>query len=135
MAMQAAINSQLGKALMGQSLYAALWSFATGTVFLLILGLSKGQLGQALAQIPHQPWWQLIGGLLGSGLVLTSIVLAPKIGVANMLFFMILGQIIFGLVIDGFGLFHMPVRPINWSKVLGVALMIVGLVIFVFSKR
>lgn len=135
MAMQAAVNSQLGKALFAQPLYAAFWSFASGTVLLFFLALAKGQLFQALEQIPAQPWWQLIGGLLGAGLVFSSVFLAPKLGVANMLFFMILGQLVFGLIIDSFGLFHMPVRAINWQKIVGVGLMLSGLLIFFFAKK
>ncbi|GAA5090182.1 DMT family transporter [Paenalcaligenes hermetiae] len=135
MAMQAAVNSQLGKALFAQPLYAAFWSFASGTVLLFFLALAKGQLFQALGQIPAQPWWQLIGGLLGAGLVFSSVFLAPKLGVANMLFFMILGQLVFGLIIDSFGLFHMPVRVINWQKIVGVGLILSGLLIFFFAKK
>lgn len=137
MAIQAAINSQLGKVLFAQPIYAAFWSFMTGMIllFCMSLALGKGQIFQALAQIPQQPWWYLIGGLIGAGLVFTSIYLAPKLGVANMLFFMVLGQIFCGLVIDHFGLFHMPVREISWVKIVGVILMVVGLTVFVFGKK
>ena len=137
MAMQAAINSQLGKVLFAQPIYAAFWSFMTGMIllFCMSLALGKGQFFQALAQIPQQPWWYLIGGLIGAGLVFTSIYLAPKLGVANMLFFMVLGQIFCGLVIDHFGLLHMPVREISWVKIVGVILMVAGLTVFVFGKK
>ncbi|WP_300646868.1 DMT family transporter, partial [Paenalcaligenes sp.] len=69
------------------------------------------------------------------GLVFSSVFLAPKLGVANMLFFMILGQLVFGLIIDSFGLFHMPVRVINWQKIVGVGLILSGLLIFFFAKK
>ena len=137
MAVQAAVNSQLGKALLNQPLHAALWSFATGTVFLLLLSLwvAKSSWWQAFALIPAQPWWQLIGGVLGSALVFSSIFLAPKLGVANMLFFIILGQMTCALIIDQFGLFHMPVREITWNKVVGLVVMLSGLFIFFFTKK
>nr|WP_216819579.1 DMT family transporter [Paenalcaligenes hominis] len=77
----------------------------------------------------------LNGGVIGAGLVFTSIFLAPKLGVANMLFFMVLGQIICGLLIDHFGLLHMPVREISWNKIVGLFIMIAGLSVFVFGKR
>lgn len=135
MAMQAAINSQLGKSLLNQPLNAALWSFASGTVLLLVLTLVKGNWWAAMSQIPTQPWWQLIGGLLGAGMVYSSIFLAPRLGVANMLFFIIVGQITFGLVIDQFGLFNMPVREISLTKVIGLLIMISGVFIFFSAKK
>ncbi len=137
MATQAAINSQLGRVLFGQPIFAAFWSFLTGMLVLFCLSwaLGKGQFFQAMGQIPQQPWWYLIGGVIGSALVFSSVFLAPKLGVANMLFFMVLGQIVCGLAIDHFGLFHMPVRELNWSKVGGVVLMIVGLTVFAFGDR
>lgn len=135
MAMQAAINSQLGKSLLNQPLNAALWSFASGTTLLLVLTLVKGNWWAAMSQIPSQPWWQLIGGILGVGMVYSSIFLAPRLGVANMLFFIIVGQIAFGLVIDQFGLFNMPVREISLTKVVGLLIMISGVFIFFSAKK
>lgn len=137
MAMQAAINSQLGKALFGQPIFAALWSFTSGTCLLLALSfwLAKGNWWQTVSLIPAQPWWMLVGGALGSGLVFSSIFLAPKLGIANMLFFMILGQIIFGVIIDQFGLFHMPIREISLNKIVGLTVMLIGLFIFFFAKK
>lgn len=137
MAVQAAINSQLGKVLFAQPIYAAFWSFLTGMLVLFCLSWSvgKGQFFQAMTQVPQQPWWYLIGGFIGAGLVFSSIYLAPKLGVANMLFFMVLGQIICGVVIDSLGWFHMPVREISWVKISGVVLMIVGLAVFAFGDR
>lgn len=137
MAMQAAINSQLGKALYGQPIFAALWSFASGTCVLIALSIwfAKGNWLQTISAIPAQPWWLLIGGLLGSGLVFSSIFLAPKLGVANMLFFMIIGQMLFGLVIDQFGLFNMPIREITLNKVIGIVIMLTGLFVFFFAKK
>lgn len=137
MAIQAAINSQLGKALFAQPIYAAFWSFLTGMLllFCMSLVLGRGQFFQALAQTPQQPWWYLIGGFIGAGLVFSSVYLAPKLGVSYMLFVMVLGQIICGLVIDHFGLFHMPIREVNWSKLLGVGIMLLGLTVFVFGKK
>ena len=136
-ATQAAINSQHGKASWAQPIYAAFWSFVTGTLLLLCMSaiMGRGQFVQALGQIPQQPWWYLTGGVIGAGLVFTSIFLAPKLGVANMLFFMVLGQIICGLLIDHFGLLHMPVREISWNKIVGLLIMIAGLSVFVFGKR
>ncbi len=135
LASQAAINSHLGKSLLNQPIYAALVSFAVGTMALFFLALSRGSLGQAMSQIPNQPWWSLSGGLIGSFLVFSSILLAPKLGMANMLLLIILGQLFMGLMIDHFGLIYMPVNPVTVSKIIGIAVVIMGIVIFFFGER
>ncbi len=135
LATQAAINAQLGKALFNQPIYAALISFAVGTIFLLCLAISKGHFWQTMAQIPNQPWWRLTGGLIGAGLVFSSILLAPKLGMANMLFFLILGQLLMGMIIDHFGLIGMPIHTVTWSKIIGIGIIASGMGIFFFADK
>ena len=134
LATQAAINSQLGQSLNQQPLLAALVSFLVGTVFLIIVVGVKGQLG-TIALMPEQPWWKWVGGLMGAFMVCASIILAPKLGVANMLLFIIIGQLLAGLLIDHFGLMNMPVKPVDASKLIGIGLMVLGLVVFMFGSR
>ena len=45
--------------------------------------------------------------------VLSATVLAGKIGVANFILMAVKGQIMSSMVIDHFGLFGVPIRPIN----------------------
>lgn len=134
LATQAAINSQLGHSLNQQPMMAALVSFIVGTVFLFIVVAARGQLG-ALALMPEQPWWKWVGGLMGSFMVCASIILAPKLGVANMLLFIIIGQLLAGMLIDHFGLIHMPVKPVDVSKLIGIGLMVLGLAVFMFGRK
>ncbi len=137
LATQAAINSQLGKSLFNQPIYAALVSFFVGTIFLLLLcfALSKGNFVQTISQIPQQPWWKLTGGFIGSFLVFSSILLAPKLGMANMLFLIILGQLLMGMLIDHFGLIGMSTNPITLSKIIGIGIVTLGMSIFFFADK
>ena len=134
LAIQAAINSQLGVALNQQPLTAALVSFLMGSLALFGMVLAQGNLG-SLALMPEQPWWRWVGGLMGAFMVCATIVLAPKLGVANMLLFIILGQLLSGMVIDHFGLLGMPVKPVDVSKLMGIGLMVLGLAVFMFGSR
>ena len=68
------------------------------------------------------------GGLIVAFYVLSATVLANKIGVANFIVMAVSGQIIFSLMIDHFGLFGAPVRPVNLLQVGGATLLLVGLV-------
>lgn len=133
MAVQTAINSRLAHGLGDAPLAATLVSFAVGTVAVLLLAWVKTDLGGHLSALPQQPWWKLSGGLLGALLVLTSIVVAPKIGIGNMLFFLIIGQLAAAALIDHFGLIQMPVRAVTPAKLTGLGLMAAGLTVFMFG--
>ncbi|MBN6710885.1 DMT family transporter [Haemophilus haemoglobinophilus] len=135
LATQAAINSQLAQSIAGQPAIAALISFATGTLVLLFICWWKMDLFSALQQVPKQPLWKLIGGPLGALVVFTTIFLAPKIGVTNMLFFIIVGQLLTALIIDHFGLIGMVQRPVNLWQIIGFIVIGIGLLLFFFGKK
>lgn len=134
-ATQAAINSQLNKSLAQQPLMAAFISFLVGTLFLFILVLIKGQLSHSLTLLGQIPAWKFTGGFLGVILVVSTTVLAPKLGLANMLFFIILGQLLSAMLIDHFGLFSMPQQPVITSKIIGLIIILIGIFIFLFGNK
>uniref|UniRef100_UPI00300E6FFC DMT family transporter n=1 Tax=Avibacterium paragallinarum TaxID=728 RepID=UPI00300E6FFC len=53
----------------------------------------------------------------------------------NMLFFIIVGQLIAAAIIDHFGLIGMTTRPIQIWQLIGFVFMGLGLVLFFFGKR
>lgn len=134
-AIQSAINSQLAGSLSNQPVIAAFLSFAVGTIVLLIICLMKADFFTTLQHFPRQSWWKLIGGVLGAIAVIATIFLAPQIGITNMLFFIIIGQLIGALVIDHFGLIGMAKRPMELWQILGFLTVIFGLSIFFFGKK
>lgn len=134
-AIQAAINARLATGLGAQPLVAAFVSFLVGTVFLAILVVWQGNMSLAIQGVPHQPWWRWVGGLIGAAFVFATVLLAPKIGLVNMVFLIILGQLCASLAIDAFGLFEMPVRAIAWQKYIGLAVMFCGLLLFMFGDK
>ncbi|UOO92793.1 DMT family transporter [Vitreoscilla stercoraria] len=131
---QAAVNSQLAKSLLQQPLLAAFISFLIGTLLLFSIVLFKGQL-PTLQLLPQQAWWKWTGGLMGAFLVCSSIIVAPKVGVANMLLFIIMGQLCAGLLIDHYGWLNMPLKPIDLSKIMGMGIIILGLLVFFFGHK
>ena len=66
LATQSAINTQLAKAMSGEAVIATFISFAVGTIFLFFIALAKTDLWGNLSSILSQPWWKLIGGVLGA---------------------------------------------------------------------
>ena len=135
LATQSAINTQLAKAMSGEAVIATFISFAVGTIVLFFIAWVKTDLWGNLSAIPSQPWWKLIGGVLGAIVVFTTVVLAPKLGITAMLFFIIVGQLITAATIDHFGLIGMPIREVNITKFIGLIIVAFGLVFYFFGDK
>ncbi len=122
---QAALNSELGRAV-GSSVYGALLSFVVGIaglfVYLLFSRVEWSNWRQAL----NLPWYYWLGGLLGGLYVTGIIVLAPRLGTALTFGLTIAGQLTLGLVMDHFGWLNLPIHPATWPRIIGVALIVIG---------
>lgn len=116
---QSPINAALSKRV--GVLESAVVSFAVGlTVLTVIMTLfGKGNLREAV----HVPGWQWLGGLLGAIYVTSIIVGVPQIGVTTVMVAALAGQLATGLLIDHYGWFGVPARPVDWQRIAGVALM------------
>ena len=135
LATQSAINTQLAKAMSGEAVIATFISFAVGTIVLFFIAWVKTDLWGNLSTVPSQPWWKLIGGILGAVVVFTTVLLAPKLGITAMLFFIIVGQLITATTIDHFGLIGMPTREVNITKFIGLIIVAFGLVFYFFGDK
>ena len=135
LATQSAINTQLAKAMSGEAVIATFISFAVGTIVLFFIAWVKTDLWGNLSTVPSQPWWKLIGGILGAVVVFTTVLLAPKLGITAMLFFIIIGQLITAATIDHFGLIGMPIREVNITKFIGLIIVAFGLVFYFFGDK
>ena len=135
LATQTAINTQLATAMSGEAVIATFISFAVGTIVLFFIAWVKTDLWGNLSAIPSQPWWKLIGGVLGAIVVFTTVLLAPKLGITAMLFFIIVGQLITATTIDHFGLIGMPIREVNITKFIGLIIVAFGLVFYFFGDK
>jgi bacterial/archaeal transporter family-2 protein len=133
--LQTTLNGQLAKGVGGDSVAAALFSFTAGAVCLGIYSIIRGGIASSLIAIPAQPWWSLLGGLIGSCALLCYVVLAPRIGISALLGLAIAGQTLSSLAIDHFGLMGATVRPVSFIKLAGTLVMLVGLVIALFGDR
>lgn len=127
--MQAPINSRLGKTV--GSLQAASFSFLVGTaVLLLIAAFVRGGLG-SLGQIGRVPWWALVGGLLGAVYVTVALIAVRTLGVSGLTAVVITGQLAISVAIDRFGLFGIARQHIDASRIVGLVLLVVGVVLVV----
>ncbi|PID65671.1 MAG: hypothetical protein CR977_00665 [Gammaproteobacteria bacterium] len=130
--LQAGVNSALSGGI-GSSVWAAVISFAVGTLLLLIYALLSQPL-LPLKKLPGLPPYLFIGGVLGAIYVLSVIVLFAKIGAMNIVIFTVMGQMLFALIIDHYGWFGAHFSPVNWQKIAALAVMLVAVVWFQKSR-
>ena len=125
---QAGLNVQLGKSV-HQPIFAAFASFLIGTIglliYLVILKFDFSSIAQTKTVSPVV--W--IAGLLGAFYVAAVIILAPKLGTALTFSLVVAGQMAVSLVLDHYGLLGLPVKQINWQRLVGVAFLVTGVLL------
>ncbi|WP_373974798.1 DMT family transporter [Chitinibacter sp. SCUT-21] len=133
--LQAAVNNQLKSIIGGSTLLAALVSFAVGMLTLILMSLASGQKINALLALPKAEPWMLLGGVMGAMFVFGTTLIAPKLGAASMMALIIGGQVIASLLFDKFGWLGLPLRDISWPRLLGAALIIIGVLLVNFGDQ
>jgi transporter family-2 protein len=118
----AALNARLGGQI-GSPWAAGFLLFVLGAA---ICGVAMLWLG-----LPQHGWFGApaicyLGGALVAFYVLSVTWSAPRIGVANAIFFVLVGQIVAAGLIDQFGLFGALKSPMTPQRLIGVALMLAG---------
>lgn len=126
-ALQAPTNALLARSL-SSPVNAAFMSFAGGTLVLLIavmvLRVKPDYVATAAA-----PWYAWMGGLYGAVFVVAAAYATPRIGVASAMTLFVTGQLLISLCIDHFGGFGVAARPVNLTRIAGLALVIGGVVL------
>lgn len=123
----AALNAQLG-ARIGSPIAAAVILFVVafcGALFMLFVTSSTPH----VLQTSEQPKHLFLAGLLVAFYVISITWVAPKFGVGNAVFFVLLGQLISAAIIDHFGLMGALQKPISPSRALGIGIMAVGVLL------
>ncbi len=126
--LQAGLNVLIGKAA-HQPIFAAFISFVIGSIGLLVYLLIARFDFSSVLKLEGVPPYAWISGLLGAFYVAMVIVLAPKLGTALTFSLVVAGQMLVSVVLDHYGLMHLPVKPINLYRVLGIALLIGGVLL------
>jgi transporter family-2 protein len=127
---QAPVNSRLARSL-GNGLPAATISFIVGTLaLLLVTGVAKNGFG-SFGDLGRAPWWAFVGGLLGAAYVTVAILTVRTLGVSALTAAVIGGQLTISVVIDRFGLLGIPRQAIGMERIVGLALLVVGVALVV----
>lgn len=123
----AALNAALGQRIASPVLAACiLFLVALLITTLLALLIAGRQVAPAVQSLGSVPVHLFGGGVFVAFYVLSVTFLAPRIGVGNAIFFVLLGQLCGASVIDHFGLFGARIAPFDLRRAAGIALMLAG---------
>lgn len=122
---QAGINARLSLWARSPVLAAGI-SFLVGTLALAGYLLASRFPLPPLRSAAEQPWWLWSGGVLGAFFVAVTIYLAPRLGAANMLAWVLTGQMTAAMFLDHFGLLGYPLHPFSAGRAAGVLLLVAG---------
>jgi transporter family-2 protein len=128
LAVQVGLNAVM-RSHAGTALSAALINFVIGSLALAaVLFASRVPLPSG-AQLAGAPWWAWLAGLGGAAYVASSAVVGPLIGGAAFLACVVAGQMAGSLLLDHYGWLGFPERPISTARVVGAALVVLGVVL------
>jgi len=121
---QVALMSRLGERI-GVVEALAFSTALTAAIAFVVLLLARQSVA-GFERAVHQPWWMLLGGVMGLIIVFSITYAGPRIGVAATVGILIAGQLTMGAAIDRWGLFGSERIALHWPRLLGIALLAIG---------
>lgn len=77
-----------------------------------------------------QPKYMLLGGVIGAFITLTVIMSMAQLGPAKSVLLIVIAQLLVAYLISLFGWFGVEKEPFLWRKFIGIAISIVGFILF-----
>ena len=77
-----------------------------------------------------EPKYVLLGGVIGAGITLTVIKSMEQLGPAKAALLIVIAQLIVAYVIELMGLFGVDKEPLEWRKIIGMGIALIGVAIF-----
>lgn len=128
-AVQVGMNSQLRQSL-GHGLFGAVTNFTIGTAILWGIVLLARLPMPTVAQVAVVPWWAWLGGACGAFIVTTITITGHELGALAIATLTVSGSLLMSIVLDHFGWFGFPVKPLTLSKLVGCVLLVVSFFLF-----
>lgn len=134
--LQTSINTRLGNYTKSPIL-ASFYSFLVGTIVLLFINLvmNPQKLSPSFFINQDISISSFSGGLFGVIFLTGNLLLLPRIGAALTVVMTVSGQILMGLVIDHFGFFGADIHQLNIIRIVGVAIMLIGILLMNYKKK
>ena len=112
----------------GGPLQAGATAFAIGFAVLIGLCLVSGSGAPAASGLLRMPLWVWLAGTIGAAVIVVTVLVVPRLGVAPFVAAVIFGQLTGALIIDHIGGFGLDVRRVGPRELIGVALLFAGAV-------
>jgi transporter family-2 protein len=109
--------------------------FAVGLVSSLLVAATATARIPELTTLARIPFAQFAGGIIVAFYVLSITFLAPRFGVGNAILFAVTAQLLSSAAIDHYGLAGASLRPLTATRLLGLAIVIIGLVLTQIADR
>lgn len=104
-------------------------------IFLVFLFSKKEQATRTGSGASRIKIWSYLGGIPGAlAVVLAAITINSPLGLAGTFALILVGQIIFGIICDLFGLLGSPKKPFIWKDALAIFFVLCGSGILLFFK-
>ncbi|CAM3138717.1 DMT family transporter [Paracoccus nototheniae] len=125
---QGGANAALGRAL-GHPLWATLASLAISAICVIPVLVAIRAPLPLISSLTAQPKWVWIGGVAGVVYITAAILLMPRLGAAGFMTAVIAGQVVASLIIDSVGAVGLAARPVDITRLTGVAMVMLGAVV------
>jgi len=125
---QAGLNGKMGRAI-ESPVYAALISFAVGTLVLFGYALATRLDFTSIRQATDTHWSVWSAGFLGAFYVTAANIITPRLGAALTFGLVVAGQLVMAVIMDHFGLLGVSVQPLSWQRLGGIALITAGVIV------
>lgn len=124
-AVNALLRADIGAPFMVGTISFVVATMSMAAVFGLVL-LVSGVAVPRLGDLATMPAWGWLGGFAGATYVMTMFTAIPAIGTAAAVGLTIAGQQVASVLVDRYGWFQLPRRPVLKLRLAGVVLLLVG---------
>ncbi|HET6468493.1 MAG TPA: DMT family transporter [Geminicoccaceae bacterium] len=128
LSVQPLINARMAAAA-GHPIFGAMISVMVSTLTLALAALLLRLPLPSVRALAELPPWTWLGGVIGATVVLSALMVAPRVGVATAMALFIAGQLAAALAMDHFGLLGLDPRPLGPMRVLGAACLLAGVLL------
>jgi transporter family-2 protein len=126
--LQQVVNARL-RAELGSPWWAGLVSFLGGTLVMLIVVVTTGESLPSGTVVARTSWASWTGGIFGALFVGVAILMVPRLGATAFVALVVVGQMLGSLTFDHFGVLGIPQHSASPVRLVGAALLILGVVL------
>lgn len=103
---------------------AAVLTFGVALAVAAMVALLQG--GQPVRAVIAAPWYMVLPGLVVAFYMLSITHFGPIIGLGTAVILVVLGQVVCAVILDHLGVMGLPQVPVSWSRLAGIALIVLG---------